>query len=408
MNVQEIVDYVKNKMQVSKSLKTDYLLEPEPLKNLLVVLIFFLISMLLVDHFRPQGTKVPTCTFYGPLIPKLFSRLQFNSRAAFVIFGGYERYKETPYKVLKPDGDLLVLPNRYCEELRALPNTKINSLEATFTNHVGKYTRILAGSQIQTEAIQKCLTPSLARLAPRFIEELQYGFEKDFPSCRDEWVAIKPYEMLLRLVSRAGSRVFVGQPLCRDEAWLEASVTFTGNIFETVTLLRAFPGFMQPIVSRFLPSFWRLRSQLDHVKNDMLIPVIHERWAAESRKESNYERADDFLQWMMDLAKNKDDADPGNLAHRCLGILSMAVVHSSAGSATQNLYDLITMPEYLEPLRAELQEVLPNGWDILDQSALTQMKRLDSFMKESQRVNPPGNRESPVRIVERNPSAENT
>lgn len=193
-------------------------------------------------------------------------------------------------------------------------------------------------------------------------------------------------------MSRAGSRVFVGEPLCRDEAWLEAAITFTGHIFETVALLRAFPGFLHPIVSRLLPSYWRLTRQLEFVKKEILIPVINRRRDAERRDDPDYEKPDDFLQWMMDLAETESDADPGNLAHRCLGILSMAVVHSSAGTAVQVLYDLITMPEYLEPLRAELVEVLPHGWDSLSQTSLMEMKRLDSFMKESQRFNPPGHR----------------
>ena len=209
-----------------------------------------------------------------------------------------------------------------------------------------------------------------------------------------EWVSIKPYDVILRLVARAGSRVFIGEPVCRDEAWLDASITFTANIFETVALLRMFPGFLHPVVSQCLPSTWRLKKQLKLVQDKLLVPIIHKRRMAERSGLLEYEKADDFLQWMMDLAENEKDGEAGNLAHRLLGILSMAVVHTSAMAAVHVIFDLITMPEYLEPLRAEIQQKLPQGWNEATQSGLMSMYYLDSFLRESQRFNPPGHRKS--------------
>ena len=43
------------------------------------------------------------------------------------------------------------------------------------------------------------------------------------------WVAIKPYHTILRLVARISARIFLGQPLCRNEQWLEISTEFTEN-----------------------------------------------------------------------------------------------------------------------------------------------------------------------------------
>lgn len=210
-------------------------------------------------------------------------------------------------------------------------------------------------------------------------------------AAKDKWVPIKPYDVVLRMIARASSRVFIGQPVCRDEAWLEASMTFTASIFETVGILRAFPGFLHPVVSIFLPSCWRLKRQLMLIK-ELVVPIIIERRAAESLHGTDYEKPDDFLQWMMDLAKNDSDRDPGNLAHRLLGIISMAVVHTSAMAVVHVLYDLITMPEYQEPLRTELQQTLPQGWGNLTHNELVKLTFLDSFLKESQRMNPPGHR----------------
>lgn len=44
----------------------------------------------------------------------------------------YVQYKDVPYRVLKADGDLIVLPRRYAEELRQLPPSRLSSLDAQF------------------------------------------------------------------------------------------------------------------------------------------------------------------------------------------------------------------------------------------------------------------------------------
>ncbi|OCK81414.1 cytochrome P450 [Lepidopterella palustris CBS 459.81] len=346
--------------------------------------------VLLVSVFsKSERDKVPTVGFYGRLVPDFFSRLRFNSSAPTVIYAGYKKYKDLPYRILKPDGDLIVIPSKYCEELRALPDTKLNALEATFKNHVGNYTSILKDSHLHTDTILRRLTPGLPRVVPRIVDELRYAFEVDFPNCENEWVAIRPYDVILRLIARAGSRVFIGIPVCRDEAWIDSSISFTSNIFETMALLRPFPGFMQPFVAKFLPSTRRLDKQLKSIKEDLLVPIINKRRAVEQSGDPDYEKPDDFLQWMMDLAENATDAEAGNLAHRLLGILSMAVVHTSAMASVHVLFDLITMPEYLEPLRAEIREKLPHGPDEATQRGLQNMILLDSFLRESQRFNPP-------------------
>lgn len=208
-------------------------------------------------------------------------------------------------------------------------------------------------------------------------------------------MAINPYEVFLRLVARVGARVFIGETLCRDEQWLKASIDYTKNIFVTIALLRPVPGFLQPFVGRVLPSSRSLNHQLAYIKNKFLGPLIEQRREMESSGDSKYEKPDDFLQWMMDLAKTEQESHPHNLAQRLLGITSMAVVHTSAMSLTHVLYDLLVMPQWLQPLRDEIQEVNPD-WHSTTQAHLIGLKGMDSFLKESQRFNPPGERKSSV------------
>jgi hypothetical protein len=57
-------------------------------------------------------------------------------------------------------------------------------------------------------------------------------------------------------------------------------------------------------------------------------------------------------------------------------------------AVTHALLDLASNPEYLKPLREEVEEVTKReGWT---KAALDQMHKLDSFVKESQRLHPAG------------------
>lgn len=73
-------------------------------------------------------------------------------------------------------------------------------------------------------------------------------------------------------------------------------------------------------------------------------------------------------------------------------------------AATHALYDLVCRREYIQPLRDELELVIAedgqdtdgNGFLKLKKSSLTKLRKLDSFLKESQRLSPPGYSNSSV------------
>lgn len=70
---------------------------------------------------------------------------------------------------------------------------------------------------------------------------------------------------------------------------------------------------------------------------------------------------------------------------------SLASVQPTAGATTHALYDLYQMPEYIARLRKEIKEALgeEGGWQ---KPTLHKFTKLDSFLKESQRFNPPSSR----------------
>ncbi len=240
--------------------------------------------------------------------------------------------------------------------------------------------------------LQTKLTPNLGTFIETIEEELDFAIKKEFPPCGKTWTPVKIHPIVLRLVARISARIFVGFPLCRDEDWLDTSVHYTENVFRTVTAMRLFPKVLQPAVSLLLPPAWKVPQNLKFAQS-LIVPLVIERREAQKSGDPSYQKPNDLLQWMMDGA-DVNDGQPNKLAHRQL-LLTLASIHTTTMAAVHSFYDMATRPEYIAALREEIEQAVKEdgGWQ---KTTLTKMRKLDSFMKESQRVNPPSLRRSPI------------
>ncbi|KAL0262791.1 hypothetical protein SLS55_001764 [Diplodia seriata] len=339
------------------------------------------------------GVKAPFVGHKSWIEPGWVVGLRFVRGAAPMIREGYAKFKSSMFKVRRNDADILIIPNKFVDELRNLPDEKISAIRAHIKNLLGRYstTLILLESDLHSKVLQTKLTPSLGSIIPIVKDELDFALKKETPDCKEtgagKWVEVQINAILLKIVARISARVFLGEKGCRNEEWLATSIEYTENVFRTVMTLRMFPAFLHPFIAVGLPSYWRVHSNLATAKR-IISPEVRERRRLESDSggEEEYRKPQDLLQWMMDAA-NANDGQPDKLAHRQL-LLSLASIHTTTMSAAHALYDLCARPDYFEPLRAEALRVLDEdaGWK---KTTLNKMRNLDSFLKESQRHNPP-------------------
>jgi cytochrome P450 len=128
----------------------------------------------------------------------------------------------------------------------------------------------------------------------------------------------------------------------------------------------------------------------------MLTPEIERRLAdydARQRDPENKSHApepNDCLQWTIRQAKNIGDPylwKPTTLAIRMM-LLNFAAIHTSSFAITSAILDLAaSKQEYMDELRAEIEGVLAEHVGEWDKRALARMHKLDSVMRESQRLN---------------------
>jgi cytochrome P450 len=205
----------------------------------------------------------------------------------------------------------------------------------------------------------------------------------------DDWVSIDLAKVMTRLVSRMASHIWFGDnPMCRDEAWLALNMEVIEDICLTALILKALPGILHPVIGPILPSRRKLWRSMDRV-HSYVVPLIEERRRRQAAEGKNYEKPDDMLQWFMDDA-NEDEQDPTGLSMRYIfAVLGSLYLVSNA--MVDILYDLTARPEYLDALRDEVRQVLAEDGGWVNGTDLKLIK-MDSFMKESQRVNSPSPR----------------
>lgn len=135
-----------------------------------------------------------------------------------------------------------------------------------------------------------------------------------------------------------------------------------------------------------MPSAWRSTNYIRRAQR-LLVPEIKKRQVG--RGTGKDDTGSTLLEWMIEIAKDKE-RDPKDLAHLEV-VISLASIHTSQMNAVHILYDLAEHSEYIEILRDEIRQVEREDgeWTQWNKNSFYKLKKLDSFMRESQRHNPP-------------------
>ncbi|KAH6952460.1 cytochrome P450 [Ilyonectria sp. MPI-CAGE-AT-0026] len=140
----------------------------------------------------------------------------------------------------------------------------------------------------------------------------------------------KPWPLVMRLVSRISARIFHSAEAAENDHWLDIASEHVHSAVVWTENLKKWPAVLRPLVYRFVKG-------------------------------------------------------RGIMMHR----FGEGKALSMAATVTQCLMDLATHPEYAPELREEIQAIVAKRNGMLDKQALTDMIKLDSFIKETQRLNPP-------------------
>lgn len=134
------------------------------------------------------------------------------------------------------------------------------------------------------------------------------------------------------------------------------------------------------------------KSQLE-ASIKLLAPVIQRRM--DQRREGKPESTPDSIEWFLDIAEKMNDPRELTVRRIAENVLHLLFAANSAPGAlvTQMVYEVLMSPHYLEPLREEIEAAVraERSWTA---EALGSMVLLDSFVRETLRMYPPGSSKS--------------
>ncbi|KAF8816993.1 cytochrome P450 [Phlegmacium glaucopus] len=341
-----------------------------------------IISWIVISYFHGQTRKLKHIPSVSSDIPPFsyFGTFRFLRNSTDTINKGVKKWPDHMFKV--PDlfqWIVVATGPKHIEELYKAPDHVFSSFDALAEIFQPSYTLgpNIPENEYHVPIVRSQLTQALPLLVPEVHDEIAAACNEFIP-ITEEWQSVRIMDTTMTVVSRASNRIFVGLPLCRNPDFVALNVQFTVDVIKTAFILRMVPDFLKPIVNSVISA---VPKHIDHGLRH-LVPLIHAR-----RQEQGNEKPLDFLTWLMDKAKGEETTDR-NLTLRILSV-NFAAIHTSSMTFLHAFYYLATFPEYMQPLREEVEEIVKSeGWT---KTGLDQMHKIDSFIKESQRLNPLSN-----------------
>ncbi|KAI0065173.1 cytochrome P450, partial [Artomyces pyxidatus] len=322
--------------------------------------------------------EIPTVGFSAPLLSYI-TAFRFISHAHLWLEEGYQKYKPGLFRIAMLDHwHVFVTSRQLVEDVAKAQEHVLSFHEASRSFLQTDYTLgpELLVDPFHVPILQAQLTRALTTIFGDMYDELEAAFKDTIPG-RTDWTQVPAQQVLRQIVCSVSNRVFVGAPVCRNREYQQINIDFFRSVVERAWIINRFPKFLRPLV-RGLVSDLRTytRQQSEHLK-----PLIDERRMKAKEYGKDWERKpNDMLMWSMQAAK---DVSVAGLSRRMLAVNS-AAVHTTSMTLTHALYHLANGPDYVQPLREEVEAaVASEGWT---KAALGKMRKVDNFLRESQRI----------------------
>ncbi|EOO03327.1 putative cytochrome p450 protein [Phaeoacremonium minimum UCRPA7] len=238
---------------------------------------------------------------------------------------------------------------------------------------------------------------SIALLFPVIADEAAPAVEKVFPPSSD-WVTVTTFPLISYAVARLAARIVVGPELCANDEWLNLCITMVNTSMQAANALRgSWPSWARWASPYLFEPIKKVRAEQRRAA-EILRPVLEARRLAATQgiangdgkgnKEPRVPQFNDAVQWLENYYRGRRrKLTLEELAQHEL-FYAIATIHSSTMVALSVLYDLIDErnKDAREVIIDEIEQT-QSKYGTWTRAALGSLGKLDSFMKESQRLN---------------------
>ncbi|KAL4901001.1 hypothetical protein BDW74DRAFT_89620 [Aspergillus multicolor] len=299
---------------------------------------------------------------------------------------GYKQFYGKPWRVWTSEGDHIVLSPAAVNELKMLPDHTLPSSLREFM--LPQYTfKPFAPWKLDwvNHVILHDLNKNMTKIFPVMRDEVDVALSIELPISND-WAEIDISTQILRVICRVSGRAFVGTGLHRNEEWINISCNYTKDLFLAALKLRAVPSIVRPILALFLPDLRRVYQHNDRARA-LVQPILQQREQNEKAC-AEYTKPNDTIQWVHDLIPKEDKKDYAYQGAAQLAITAVSV-QSTSKLIVNVLLNLMKYAEYAPVLKEEIEAVLAESGGVWTLESMARLEKLDSFMRESLRFEPP-------------------
>ncbi|RCI07490.1 hypothetical protein L249_4531 [Ophiocordyceps polyrhachis-furcata BCC 54312] len=191
-----------------------------------------------------------------------------------------------------------------------------------------------------------------------------------------EWIAMPCFSLSMKIVARLTTKSLFGEPLCRDDDFLDLCCQFADAVPRVAMVLRCFPAFLRPFIAKHLAGTRLVQKLRTFVLGEVL-----------SRRNSRSNNPmKDLLDFVINWADEQEyDWSDLEVSDMIINVV-FAALHTSSQLVTHTIFELATRPEYVPLLREEIQHCFETYGEGT-KAAVDAMHNMDSFIKETQRCN---------------------
>ncbi|KAJ7149214.1 cytochrome P450 [Mycena crocata] len=350
------------------------------------LLIYLALAVVAVASIRrafhnPQLNEIPIVGSSG-FFSSYRDAFKFIVNAPELVQQGYNEHPEGIFRVARLfRWDFIVCGPKLVHDLGNAPEHVLSfrggveeRIQVTLTMGAA-----LAENPYHQATIRTSLTRNLGRCFPDVQDEIVCAFDDVLNLEDSEWKTLTVLPAIMGVVARVSNRLFVGLPLCRDKAYLQNNIRYTVDVVNSASRITLFPPFLRPLVGPFISN----KTESLAKARKFLVPIIEERLAKENELGPDWPgKPNDLISWLLEIAEGEERTAPA-IALRILST-NMAAIHTSSMAFTHALFDLTLHPENFLPMREEAERIVKEeGWSKV---ALNNMFKIDSFLRESQRM----------------------
>ncbi|BCS19564.1 putative cytochrome P450 [Aspergillus puulaauensis] len=193
------------------------------------------------------------------------------------------------------------------------------------------------------------------------------------------WKQVNAVSLAREVTNRVNNHVLVGEDLAANPGFHKASLRYNQDVVIAMELCRHVPSLLVPVVATATMGWSGAMKQVA----GYLTGSIEER-LLEAADRKHVKKRCDGIQWVMDCSRTPAQQTVLRMVQQTIALM-FASAHQIPMALIYAIYNLCIYPQYIEPLRREIEQVQRTK---KFEEQFNHMPLMEGFLRESGRLNP--------------------